>query len=102
MRDTWNINPAYVGLVEILARIERELYHWPVGRVIFQKITYFATELGLPTNLHFGRGSYGPFSPDLRPLITKLVNTGLIQEEQIGRMFSVKPGPTYSDAAKVS
>jgi uncharacterized protein YwgA/O-acetyl-ADP-ribose deacetylase (regulator of RNase III) len=99
-RDHWKINPAYIGLVEILARIEREPYHWPVGRVTFQKIAYFATALGLPTDLHFVRGSYGPFSPDLHPLITRLVNNGLIREVQLGRMFSVKPGPTYGDAAK--
>jgi len=98
-RDSWKINPAYIGLVEILARIEREPYHWPVGRVTFQKIAYFATVLGLPTGLHFVRGSYGPFSSDLHPLITRLVNNGLIREVQLGRMFAVKPGPTYGDAA---
>ena len=99
--DRWKINPAYVALVEILARIEREPYHWPIGRVTFQKIAYFATVLGLPTGLHFERGSYGPFSSDLRPLITRLVNNGLIQEKQLGRMFAVKPGPTYRDAASI-
>lgn len=99
-KDGWKINPAYVGLVEILARIDREPYHWPVGRTTFQKIAYFATVLGLPTGLQFVRGSYGPFSSDLRPLITRLVNNGLIQEEQLGKMFAVKPGSTYKDAAR--
>jgi uncharacterized protein YwgA/O-acetyl-ADP-ribose deacetylase (regulator of RNase III) len=94
------MNPAYVCLVEILARIEREPYHWPIGRTTFQKITYFATELGLPTGLHFVRGSYGPFSQDVRPLITRLVNNGLIQEVQLGNMFAIQPGPTYRDAAQ--
>lgn len=94
------MNPAYVGLVEILARIEHEPYHWPIGRTTFQKITYFATELGLPTGLHFVRGSYGPFSPEVRPLITRLVNNGLIQEKQLGNMFALQPGPTYRDAAQ--
>jgi uncharacterized protein YwgA/O-acetyl-ADP-ribose deacetylase (regulator of RNase III) len=94
------MNPAYVCLVEILARIEREPYHWPIGRTSFQKITYFATELGLPTGLHFVRGSYGPFSQDVRQLITRLVNNGLIQEVQLGNMFAIQPGPTYRDAAQ--
>jgi uncharacterized protein YwgA/O-acetyl-ADP-ribose deacetylase (regulator of RNase III) len=94
------MNPAYVCLVEILARIEREPYHWPIGRTTFQKITYFATELGLPTGLHFVRGSYGPFSQDVRQLITRLVNNGLIQEVQLGNMFAIQPGPTYRDAAQ--
>jgi len=94
------IPPAWVALVEILARIDREPYHWPVGRTTFQKIAYFATESGLPTGLHYTRGSYGPFAADLKPLITRLVNNGLVREDKLGRMFSVKPGPTYKDAAK--
>ena len=94
------INPAWVALVEIVARIERERYHWPVGRITFQKIAYFATESGIPTELQFARGSYGPFAADLKPLITKLVNNGLLSEEHVGRMFTIKPGPTYEDAAQ--
>ncbi len=99
-RESWRINPAYIGLVEILARIEQEPYHWPVGRVTFQKIAYFATISGLPTGMHFVRGSYGPFSSELRQLMTRLVNNGLIQEKPLGNMFSVQPGPTYRDAAQ--
>ena len=87
--------------VIVTDRNAQEPYHWPVGRVTFQKIAYFATELGLPTGLHFVRGSYGPFSSELQPLITRLVNNGLIREVQLGRMFAIKPGPTYRDATKV-
>lgn len=94
------INSAYIGLVEILARIEREPYHWPVGRTIFQKIAYFATELGLPTGLDFVRASYGPFSPNVSSLVTCLVNNGLIQEMQLGKMFALKLGPKYADLAQ--
>lgn len=94
------INPAWVALVEILARITREPYHWPVGRTVFQKVAYFATTSGIPTGLEFVRGSYGPFAVGLKPLVTQLVNNGLLVEEQLNRMFSVRPGPTYSDAAE--
>ncbi|MGH7966788.1 MAG: type II toxin-antitoxin system antitoxin DNA ADP-ribosyl glycohydrolase DarG [Candidatus Binatia bacterium] len=94
------INPAWIALIEIVARIEREPYHWPVGRTTFQKIAYFATEEGLPTKLRYARGSYGPFSPDVKSMITRLVNHSLIQEHKLGRMLSVKPGPTYKDAVK--
>lgn len=92
------INPAWLALVEIVARIGREPYHWPVGRTTFQKIAYFATESGLPTGLRYVRGSYGPFASELKGLVTKLVNNGLLQENRIGRMFAVRPGPTYHDA----
>ncbi len=99
-RERGKLNPAHVCLVEILARIEREPFHWPVGRIIFQKIAYFATEAGLPTGLHFVRDSYGPFSPEGRTLITRLVNNGLIQEVKLGKMFAIKLGPTYRDAVQ--
>lgn len=89
---------AWVALVEIIARVHREPYHWPVGRTTFQKIAYFATELGLPTGLKYERGSYGPFAAEVKPLLTKLVNHGLLREHQMGRMFALEPGPTYHDA----
>ena len=94
------IKPAWVALVEILSRIENQKYHWPVSRTIFQKIAYVATEEGLPTDLQYQRGSFGPFAPELKRVITGLVNNGLIYEEHLGRMFVVKIGPTFTDAKK--
>ena len=95
------IEPGLVAAVEVMARIEKEPYHWPIGRTMFQKIAYFATVLGLRTGLSYSRGSFGPFSSELKFKITKLVNNGLIKEEQIGRMFSVKTGPAFQDALKL-
>lgn len=95
------IEPGWVALVEILKRIEQEPYHWPIGRTIFQKIAFVATKQGLPTGLHYKRGSYGPFSRELKGLITRLVNNGLILEERRGRMFSVKVGPTFNDVREI-
>lgn len=94
------IQPAWFALVEILQRVVSEPYHWPVGRITFQKIAYFATEAGLPTGLTFKKGSYGPFSADLKPMLSKLVNNGLIEELQLGKMLSVEPGRTFFDARK--
>jgi O-acetyl-ADP-ribose deacetylase (regulator of RNase III)/uncharacterized protein YwgA len=95
------IESGLIAIVEVLARIEKEPYHWPIGRTMFQKIAYFATELGLKTGLSYSRGSFGPFTSELKVKITKLVNNGLIKEEQLGRMFSVRPGPTFEDALKL-
>jgi O-acetyl-ADP-ribose deacetylase (regulator of RNase III)/uncharacterized protein YwgA len=94
------VQPGWVGLVEILRRIDEQPYHWPVGRTIFQKIAYVATEEGLPTDLSYQRGSYGPFAPKFKSLVTRLVNNGMIKEERVGNMFIVKIGPTYQDARK--
>ena len=94
------IKPGWIALVEIVSRIENEPYHWPIGRTTLQKIAYFATEKGIPTGLNYSRGSFGPYAPDLKSRVTQLVNNGLIHEEQLGRMFAVKVGPTFADARK--
>jgi O-acetyl-ADP-ribose deacetylase (regulator of RNase III) len=92
------IQPGWIALIEILRRIEREHYHRPVGRTMFQKIAYFATLSGIPTGLEYQRGSYGPFAPELKSVMTRLVNNGLIREKPLGNMFAIEPGLTYDDA----
>lgn len=95
------IDPAWIAIVEILSLIEREPYHWPIGRTLFQKIAYFATESGIPTGLQYEKGSYGPYSSGLKRQVTRLVNNGLIREERLGRMFAVRVGSTFEDAKRV-
>lgn len=92
------IPPAWIAVVEALARIEKEPYHWPIGRTTFQKLAYFATNAGLPTELSFSQGSFGPYSPDLKGRITQLVNNGLIREDRSGNMFLITTGTTSDDA----
>src|SRR5947208_1133656 len=65
------IPAAWVALVAILARIEDRPLHWPVGHVTFQKIAYFATVSGIPTGLEYSRGPFGPFSPDVKKMISR-------------------------------
>jgi uncharacterized protein YwgA len=89
------MSPAWIALVEILDRIEKQPYHWPVGRTIFQKIAYVATREGIPTGFHYEQGSFGPFSKDVKAAETKLINSNLLQEERLGRMFMVKPGTEF-------
>ena len=93
-------NPAWVGLIEILYRIKKQPYHWPVGRTIFQKIAYVATQQGLPTGFNYQRSSYGPFSKELKLAESKLINNNLLQEERLGRMFEVNVGPGFEKARK--
>lgn len=90
------LDASWVALVEIVNRIEQQPYHWPIGRIIFQKIAYVATNEGLPTGLTYKRSSYGPFSPDLKSVEAKLINSGLLREERRGKMFLVKIGPNFS------
>jgi O-acetyl-ADP-ribose deacetylase (regulator of RNase III)/uncharacterized protein YwgA len=94
------INPAWLALVEILHRIEAQPYHWPTGRTIFQKLAYVATRQGLPTGFVYQKGSFGPFSEDLKNAEAKLVNSNLLQEERHGKMFLVKTGPNFDRVRK--
>jgi O-acetyl-ADP-ribose deacetylase (regulator of RNase III)/uncharacterized protein YwgA len=93
------ISSGWVALVAILSRIEAEPYHWPIGRTTFQKIAYFAKAAGIETGLEFTRASFGPHTPELKQVLTRLVNNGLITERRRGRMFEVRVGPTFADAA---
>jgi len=97
-RPESRIDSGFMAIIEVLRRLEETPYHWPVGRVSFQKITYFGTLMGLKTGLEFRRSSFGPFSSQLKAKLTKLVNNGLIKEERLGRMFRIKVGRTFKDA----
>lgn len=92
------VSPEWVAIIAILDRIERQQYHWPVGRVMFQKLVYFASQAGIPTGLRFEAGSYGPFARSLKQHVARLQNNGLATELQRGNMFEVRVGPTYCDA----
>ncbi len=99
-KDRLVFNPAWVGLVEILHRIEKQPYHRTVGRTIFQKIAYVATQQGLPTGFKYQKSSYGPFCKELKLAESKLINNNLLQEERLGRMFEVKVGPRFDGYRK--
>jgi len=92
------VKPGWFAIVETINRITSQPYHYPVGRTIFQKISYILTLEGIPTELNFTKESYGPFSPELSRVATKLQNNGLIREEKVGNMHRVLEGPTYKDA----
>ncbi len=91
------LNPAWIALIEIVYRIEKQKYHLPVGRTIFQKIAYVATVLGLPTELKHVRGSYGPYCADLNEVKSRLANSGLMNESKLGNMFHITSGPMYKE-----
>jgi len=96
----FHVEPGWVALVAIIEQVSRERYHWPIGRVSFQKVAYFATESGIPTGLTYRRGSYGPYAPDVKNILSSLINNGLIVERKLGHMLSAGVGPTYADARR--
>jgi len=92
------VAPAALALVYILAKIEAEPYHWPVGRILFQKIAYFATVAGIPTSLSYEANSYGPYATSLGRLTAQLQNNGLVTEVRRGNVIETRVGQTFGDA----
>lgn len=89
----------WVTLVAILNEIESDRFHWPIGRITFQKLAYFANEAGIETSLEWDRGSFGPFAKNVKPMLARLINNGLLEETRLGQMFNIRVGPTFKDAA---
>jgi O-acetyl-ADP-ribose deacetylase (regulator of RNase III) len=93
------VPPGWAAVAEIVARIERQPYRWPLGRTMFQKIAYFATEAGIPTEFRFEKRGYGPFSPDVEPMKTRMLANGLLAERPLGKkMLLVLTGPALREA----
>lgn len=96
------LSPGAVALAAIVRAIHAEPNHWPIGRTMFQKLAYFATQAGIPTGLTFRQESYGPFSPDLNRLRGRLEDNGVLTETASsgGRMLVVTPGPEFEAARR--
>jgi len=89
-----SIEPEWVAVIAILDRLERQPHHWAVGRIMFQKLVYFATQAGVPTGLEYEAASYGPYAANLKRMVARLQNNALAVEKQHGtcsRFGSVRP-----------
>lgn len=89
------LKPEWVVLMEVLRELEAQPYANPVGRTIFQKISYVVTEMGVPTGFQFGKGSYGPFSSGVKLALHDFANRNWLNEHQLGRMLALRVAPQY-------
>lgn len=93
--------PDWVALVEVLREVQAQPYANSIGRTIFQKLCYVLTEMGVPTGFQFGKGSYGPFSADVKAALHEMANRNWLLEKPLGRMVALTVGPQYEkDRAK--
>ena len=98
--ETTRLQPSWVAAVAALSMIERNPHGWPVGKIGFQKLMYFANAGGLPIGLQFEKGTYGPYARDLSKIMSVLVNNDLVRQVPSGRMVVHRPGPSYKHAVK--
>ncbi len=83
------VNPKWYLILKVVRELNERKYALTVGRTIYQKICYVLTRSGVDTGFVFSKGSYGPFSPQVKESITALANANLIVEKQLGRMISL-------------
>jgi O-acetyl-ADP-ribose deacetylase (regulator of RNase III)/uncharacterized protein YwgA len=89
------LRPEWVVLMEVLRELQAQPYANPVGRTIFQKISYVVTEMGVPTGFQFNKGSYGPFSAGVKLALHDFANRNWLHEQQLGRMIALRVAPQY-------
>ena len=89
------LKPEWIVLMEVLRELEAQPYANPVGRTIFQKISYVVTEMGVPTGFKFSKGSYGPFSGDVKLALHDFANRNWLNEQHLGRMIALRVSPQY-------
>lgn len=100
-RKLEKFNPEWVVLMEVLREVGNQPYANPIGRVIFQKVCYVVTEMGVKTGFQFGKGHYGPFAQEVNAAIHALANKNWIVEQQMGRMNAMRASAQYEqDRAK--
>jgi O-acetyl-ADP-ribose deacetylase (regulator of RNase III)/uncharacterized protein YwgA len=96
-------NPNWNMLLYIVQELGKGKYTLYVGRTIFQKICYVLTRCDIDTGFSFSKGSYGPFSAQIKDALTQMSNANLIQEHECGRMMRLFVTPNFSfDATQLS
>lgn len=84
-----------VCILEIIHRLNEDPYAHYIGRVMYQKLCYFATREGLDTGFTFQHFYYGPFSSEAKEAFIAFSNRNLIIEERKGKMDAVLLTPNY-------
>lgn len=90
----------WIAVLDTVYQLQERAYTPKVGRIIFQKICYVITEMGINTGFHFKQGQYGPFSDEVKNMITVFANANLIQEKQFGKMTMLIVNKEFLDVRK--
>lgn len=89
------VDKNWLLVLNIVKHLEQSEYCVKVGRVVFQKICYVLSRYGTNLNLEFSKGAYGPYSSDIKKMITILSNNNLIYEKEYGEMMLIKVNDNF-------
>lgn len=80
-----SINDSWYLLLQVIKELDKRQYSLKVGRTVYQKICYVLTRNGVDTRFEFKKGTYGPYSAQVKDSIKVLANANLIREESLGK-----------------
>lgn len=89
-------NKSWDLLMYVVQQLSNNRYSLYVGRTIFQKICFIMTRQGIDTGFVFSKGSYGPYSNDIKDALTVLFNSNVLQEVSIGRMMHITVSDSFT------
>lgn len=91
-------NKRWLLLLEVIKKVNEGKHTLHVGRVIVQKICYILTRNGIQTGFVFSKGTYGPYSKEVKQAYAVLSNSNLISEQQVpgSKMIEVHVTPAFS------
>ena len=93
------IPAGWVALLQIIKRVEGRFPHLQPGT--FRDIAYLADARGIPTGLEFRWVENELQVDNLRAIIQKFVNNGLLVREKVGRkLLRLHTGDTFDDACR--
>lgn len=95
-----SFNENWIPILETIKELGENQYAPYVGRTIFQKICYVITVLGVKTGFEFKPGFYGPFSTDVKKIISFFSNNNLIIEKEEGKMIRTLVTDEYKEFSK--
>ena len=81
------INKNWLLVLQLVKHLSHSKYSIKVGRTIFQKMCYVLSRYGTDLGLKFVKGTYGPYSSEIKKMITILSNHNLIIEKEYGQMI---------------
>lgn len=90
-----HFNEKWLLLPYIVRELNNSQYSLKVGRVIFQKICYVLTRTGVKTDFVFSKGSFGPYSEEVKQAVMVLSNANIIVEKQLGNMISIQVSDSF-------
>lgn len=103
------VNKNWLLVLRIVKCLNNSKYSIKVGRTVFQKICYVLQRYGTDLSLTYVKGYYGPYSQNVKNMITILSNNNLIIEKadesfisiSVTNEFKIDP-KKYSEKDKIN